>query len=474
MFLRSAIAALAVWCSASASPVCAQTPPDAVEAAALADAGRLKAEGDFAGAAAAWATVARARQPHDPVGASQAWIEAARSRLGAGDGPGAAWSLDQAILAVETAFGPETAELVPPLLVQAKLAYIEGRYEAALAWVDRGLPLVRADTPLTRADLLFEQGKNLDALGRFDLAEVAARETVALRTAALGAEDPYTADALNQLANALTAQGLYAEAEPVFRRALAAYEAAYGADSELVALTLSNLGNLLRRVGRHASAETAYRTAVEIAERMEDPVLLAQCLTNLGWHLHVVGRGAEAEPVFRRALDMAEHALGPDHPFIGLARANLAVSLTDQSRHAEAEVIYLLALPVLEAGLGTDSPDLLSTLEGYALTLAGLGRAAETEALHVRSATIVASRLAPGHPEAVRLAALQASWLLDSRRPGDALAVIRPVRADLMVRAGQRLEGGDPLRRGAPLFAQQVRAAWMLSREAVPESRDMQ
>lgn len=481
MTVRVVIAALALMGSACAGrlqdppappPPPPQSPAPPVDAVRISEAARLKAEGDLAGAAAAFVRDAELLMSTDPVASSTAWIEAAKVRLASGDAEGAAAALDQALVVVETAFGSRAPQLVPPLLVQAKLAYIEGRYADALTVVERALPLVGPDAPLTRADLLFELGKNNDALGRFEAAEAAARQAIDLRTTGLGPADPFTADALNQLANALTAQGRYAEAEPVFRRALSAYETAYGVDSELVALTLSNLGNLLRRVGRFESAEAAYRAAVTIAGRMGDPVLLAQCLTNLGWHLHVVGRGGDAEPVFRQALDLAMQAIGADHPFIGVARANLAVSLTDQGRHAEADALYVQALPVLEAGLGADSPDLLSTLESYAVTLSGLGLSARTEAVHARSAAIVAARLPPGHPEAVVQAADHASWLLDEGRPVEALEVIRPVRRDLMVRAGQRLESGDPLRRGAPLFAQQVRAAWALDHQPEPAAVD--
>ncbi|MDP3399534.1 MAG: tetratricopeptide repeat protein, partial [Brevundimonas sp.] len=100
------------------------------------------------------------------------------------------------------------------------------------------------------------------------------------------------------------------------------------------------------------------------------------------------------------------------------------------------------------------------TLEGRALALAETGDDAEAETLYQRSQAIVAARLAPGHPEAIRLAGTMADFLSDRDRPGEALAVLRPARRDLFARSGMALEGGDPLRRAAPLFAQQVRASW--------------
>ena len=121
------------------------------------------------------------------------------------------------------------------------------------------------------------------------------------------------------------------------------------------------------------------------------------------------------------------------------------------------------ALAVLEPGLGVDSPDLVTTLEGRALALAETGDDTEAEALYRRSQAIAAARLAPGHPEAVRLAGNMAGFLADRDRPDEALAVLRPARRDLFARSGLGLEGGDPLRRAAPLFARQVRASWDLA-----------
>lgn len=437
----------------------------------IAEARALKASGDLVGAEAAFVRSAEALELVDPVAASAAWVEVAKLRLALGAEDGADQALTLAVSVVELRLGPGDPALATPLGVQARLRYIQGRYDEALTLITRAYALVPPDAPVEQASLLFERGKNLDALGRFVEAETAAREGLALRTTHLAPNDPYIADTLNQLANALMAQGRFAEAEPAFRGALAIYEVAYGPDNENVALALSNLGNILRRTGRLEAAEGAYRRAAAIAEGVGDPFLLAQCLTNLGWHLHVTGRGELAEPIFRRALDLAVELVGPDHPFTGVARANLAISLQDQGRHAEAVEIFAVALPVMEAGLGTDSPDLVTALEGYAAALSGLGRRAEAEATHGRARDIIAARLAPGHPEAVRQTGAMAAFLTEQNRPAEALALLRPVRDALFQRAGSGLEGGDPLRRAVPLFAQQVRADWALAEQLSDEGR---
>lgn len=441
-------------------------PPPALTDVRISDARALAEAGDLAGAEPLYVAVAeQAEAQGDPVAASAAWIEVAKARAGLGREDDADAAVGRAVTVVEATLGPRSTVLVPALLVQARMRYIQGRHEAALAVADRGLsltgdPRARADLILI-ADLTYERGKNLDVLGRFAEAEAAARTVVALRTDLLGPEDPYVGDALNQLANALMAQGRYAEAEPAQRRALVIYEAAYGAEDEQVALALSNLGNILRRTGRLDEAERAHRRAVAIAGRVENPVLLAQTLTNHGWLLHLTGRGDLAEPVFRQALAIAVDLVGTEHPFTGIATANLAFSLVDQGRHAEALPLFQAALPVLEAGLGTDSPDLVTTLDGYGQALIGLNRPAEAEALMVRAGAILAARQPAGHPDAVFQAADHGGFLARAGRADDALDVLRPARDALFRRDGRRIEGGDPTRRAAPLFRRIVQAAWL-------------
>ena len=107
----------------------------------------------------------------------------------------------------------------------------------------------------------------------------------------------------------------------------------------------------------------------------------------------MTGRSPEADPVFRRAADLLVEVAGPDHPFTGIAFANLALILGDQDKHSEAEPLFVRALAALEPAVGADSPDILATLDGYALTLARLDRQAEAEAVYGRTLDIARTRL---------------------------------------------------------------------------------
>jgi tetratricopeptide (TPR) repeat protein len=76
-----------------------------------------------------------------------------------------------------------------------------------------------------------------------------------IREAALGADHPDVAIALNHVGLALSALGRHAEALPLQLRALTIHEAALGADHPHVATDRTYLGRVLSALGRHADAE---------------------------------------------------------------------------------------------------------------------------------------------------------------------------------------------------------------------------
>lgn len=416
----------------------------------------------------------------DPVEASEALIGLASTRYAADDLKGAMEALDAAVSVVERAYGDDDARLARPLGSRARLKIDAGDYPAAHADLDRALALRRTGRTTSDAEapdaaeiatLIYDRAKAFDAQGRNEEAEVAARQSYDLRRAVLGPVQEKTADSLNLYANTLTAQGRHAEADPAYRQVLGLYEVLHGPKDFHLAIVLSNLGNSLRRTGRAREAAPLYRRAVSVAEVSGDKVLLAQCLTNYGWFLHTQGDGKKAEIQFRRALDLALTIVGPDHPFIGNLRGNIAFSLLDQNRPAEAEPEFAAGLHIQEAGLGPDSPDLMETLGGYARTLARLDRPAEAEPLFLRARTIAATRLAAGHPDALSESGFYAGFLLDQNRPAEALAELRGSIGTLIGSSAEGdASGGRDWRtsiKGAgPLFEQRVQADWRLASAA--------
>jgi hypothetical protein len=68
-------------------------------------------------------------------------------------------------------------------------------------------------------------------------------------------------------------------------------------------------------------------------------------------------RPTEAEPLLKRSLAILEKALGPNHPDVATALANLAQLYDDQGRPAEAEPLLKRSLAILEKVLGPDHPE---------------------------------------------------------------------------------------------------------------------
>lgn len=401
-----------------------------------------------------------------PADASEALIRLATERMNAGDLPGARTAAEAAVKAIADAQGADAPAVARPLAALGRVRLEAGEYEPALADFRRAWALLeRAPTPdpAEAATLIYDQARVFDAMGRNEEAEAAARDSLARRQALFGDVHEKTADSANLVANALTAQGRHAEADPFYRQVLGMYEVLYGPDDFHVAIVLSNLANSLRRTGRAYQAEPLYVRAVAIAQQANDPVLLAQCLTNYGWFLHITGQGEKAEAPFRQALDLAFQIVGPNHPFTGVARANLGYALADQQKWAEAEAPFREGLATLEAGIGADSPDLLETLDGYALVMARLGKDAEAEALYQRAAAIAGSRLPPAHADSLATTEHYAAFLVARDRPGEALV---RVRAGLNELLGQDVRGRDwrnRVRGAGPLFGRQVEAAWAVS-----------
>ena len=108
-------------------------------------------------------------------------------------------------------------------------------------------------------------------------------------------------------------------------RALAICEKQLESDHPYTARALNNLANLLLDQKNYAEARLLYERALGILEkqRVPDHPNMARSLNNLATLLHTQGAYTEARPLYERALVICESRLGPDHPFSQLVRDNL-------------------------------------------------------------------------------------------------------------------------------------------------------
>ena len=226
-------------------------------------------------------------------------------------------------------FGPislEVAELENDLGMTWKYA---GRFdEAALAY-DRARVTLEAlpdADPADIAALYHNLGGLAHARGDLEGAEPLARRAVAIRTAALGPDDPDTLLDRSAHAAILGDMGRTAEAEAEILAVLPALVAALGDDHPEVAVALNNLAAIEQALGRIEDAEPRYRRVVEIRQARLGPASpsLAVALNNHGTALVALGRREEARADFERALTVLEGAVEPDHPTLLAIRRNLA------------------------------------------------------------------------------------------------------------------------------------------------------
>jgi tetratricopeptide (TPR) repeat protein len=195
-------------------------------------------------------------------------------------------------------------------------------YRRALAVIERAADVDREDL----AAVFHNLGGLAHARGDFEAAEPLARRAVEIRSSVVG--PGAVATLLDRSAHAATlhAVGRSAEAEASIRDLLGDLEAALGADHPEVAVALNNLAAIVQRRGELAEAESLYRRVIAIKEARlgADALPLAIPLNNLGTVLRASGRAAEAADLYARALTLLECSVEGDHPTLLAVRRNLA------------------------------------------------------------------------------------------------------------------------------------------------------
>lgn len=92
--------------------------------------------------------------------------------------------------------------------------------------------------------------------GKYQMAEVNYKKSLAMKEQLLGEDHPEVAVNLHNLATMECARGRYKEAEPFYKRALEIREKTLGKDHPDVAAVLMNYARLLRHEDRGAEAES--------------------------------------------------------------------------------------------------------------------------------------------------------------------------------------------------------------------------
>ena len=98
----------------------------------------------------------------------------------------------------------------------------------------------------------------------YEEAELLYHRSLEIRKQQLGADHPYTAQSLNNLAALYELMGRYAEAEPLLWRSLEIREQHLGTDHPSTAISLGNLGQLYVAMEQYKEAEELLLQALQI------------------------------------------------------------------------------------------------------------------------------------------------------------------------------------------------------------------
>ncbi len=240
-------------------------------------------------------------------------------------------------------------------LAEAEAERNGGRYEAAFEHVrEAEVALAGIDYAPIRGELGLEQGKVLDALGRYEDAVGPFQEAVRI--------------------NAATG-----------RRALLR-----DASTQLMFL-------MGKRLARFDEALALQPLAEGLAQG--HPLEEADLANTLALVLVEKGDIQEAESAQRRAFKLRLDALGSSHPSMANSHHSLATVLTAQSRHAEAQREHEKAMAIWEATLGPEHPNVSMAMVNIATQYFNQGMYDESEAAHRKALSLRIAALGAEHPE---------------------------------------------------------------------------
>lgn len=249
-----------------------------------------------------------------------------------------------------------------------------GRYDAAAASLEAAKEAFGStDHVPTRIDLLHWDGKLHEAAGRYEQAELAAREGLALATRHERPRD--VSRAAVELLYVVGVRQRQPERVDVLRELV--LSSVEDRDPVTQALVHMRLGNLERARGDMPAAIAAFEHASDLLAKRSKTSRRGyhesiQARMGLGQTLVLAGEYDRGELLLREGLAELETDLGPEHPEVASLRTDLATSLRMASRLDDAAAEYRAAISVLEDALGPEHP---KTAKAHA----GLGRTLERQ-----------------------------------------------------------------------------------------------
>jgi tetratricopeptide (TPR) repeat protein len=264
----------------------------------------------------------------------------------------------------------------------AKRGFNDGKLDDALVHAERAVGALREldnaeSYPFTTA--LYYYATLLQRLGRYDEAEAAYDETLAVRTKLLGPTHPEIANTANAIATLHEDRGDFARAYEGYMRAHEIAMKTGGTNAALGAKFLDHAAGALRMQGRMDEALVKRLEALRMREALlpADSSELADSYNNLATLYLSLDNPDEAERYLDKALAIMTKVYGPEHIHTATVLHNLGNVALRREQWALALERHTRALANWEQALGPEHPDLMDPLIGIAIATARGGAIAE-------------------------------------------------------------------------------------------------
>jgi serine/threonine-protein kinase len=322
-------------------------------------------------------------------------IQAARGNLDE------AWRLaEQARPVLEQRFGFDSKEGQRLARIRVFVLDEQGEQEKALALERQVIAATRrrfGPRSVETGRRLLETASILGNLSRFDEAERAARDGLAILAASPRVTPLEVSGARRLLAELLAVDGRREEAAAEYANVLAQQRAAVGSDHVEVAQTLIKQGYVLSELRRDAQAERALREAIRILEPLGH-YDVGSARRYLGFCLMSEERYAEAEQQFVVAERFLRSKVGDDHPLVWGAVLSEGWARLRLGRLDDAERTLTRVVDHYER-IGPESYEIRTALKYLGEVARLQGRVDKALALHRRTREIEIKIFGtPAHP----------------------------------------------------------------------------
>jgi CHAT domain-containing protein/tetratricopeptide (TPR) repeat protein len=213
-------------------------------------------------------------------------------------------------------------------------------------------------------------------------------------------EHPDTATSYNNVAYNLNAQGKYALAQPLYEKALSIRRRLLTDDHPRTAQSYDNLAANFNSQGNYAVAQALYEKALEIHRRLltDEHPFTAITYNDMAANLRAQGKYALAQPLFEKALGIRRRLLTDDHPDTAVSYNDVALNLMDQGKYAQAQPLWEKSLEIRRRLLTDDHPETATSYSGVAANLNHQGKYAQAQPLYQKALEINRRLLGDDHP----------------------------------------------------------------------------